>query len=185
METKLLFPNRFKKLGWVLLVPGLILTVMSIFSMNFNLVDTPKSSINFFNEGNIFSHWTNVQNVHPIPFFESGIIFESDNITIARYSEDFTGEIVMTLVALGFLLVAFSREKIEDEWIAKVRLESFVWGFYLYILAFVIICWTQYQFGFLMILCWCLLIPPIVFLLRFHWFVYLKPYFESKKEAKV
>jgi hypothetical protein len=178
METKLLFPNRFKKVGWVLLVPGLVLTIMSIFSINFNLLDIPKSSFNFFNEGNFFSNWTTVQNVHPIPFFES---YEK---APSRYSEDFTGEIVMTLVALGFLLVAFSREKIEDEYIAKVRLESFVWGFYLYVLAFIIIAWTQYQFGFLMLLCWCLLIPPIVFLLRFHWFVYLKPYFESRKEAQ-
>jgi hypothetical protein len=120
METKLLFPNRFKKVGWVLLVPGLVLTIMSIFSINFNLLDIPKSSFNFFNEGNLFSNWTTIQNVHPIPFFES---YEKAQ---SRYSEDFTGEIVMTLVALGFLLVAFSREKIEDEYIAKVRLESSV-----------------------------------------------------------
>lgn len=166
METKLLFPNRFKKLGWVLLVPGLVLTIvieMEILPYHFNKNDT-------------FVRWATIKNMHPIPFIEK------PNVNGNREPENVINELAMSFVAIGFLLVAFTREKKEDEYISKIRSDSFVWSFYLYVAAIFIVIWTSYSLDFIFVITWLVLLPPIIFLLRFHWFVYIKPYFESSKE---
>jgi hypothetical protein len=177
METKLLFPNRFKKIGWVLLVPGLVLSIYSIILMVIPETIKPQNTLfthfSFFEEHHIFSKWTTITGF-TIAHIQSGF-----------QMEDMMGEILMTFAAIGFLFVAFSREKIEDEWIAKIRIESLVWSFYLFILVLLLVIWFAYSFSFVLYLALSLLILPIVFLLRFNWLVYLKPYFESRKEAKL
>lgn len=169
METKLLFPNRFKKLGWVLFIIGLLLTI---------IIEIEIFPIHLNNESAI-ARWTTIKSMHPIPFIEK------TNSNGSREPENIINELAMSFVAIGFILVAFTREKKEDEYISKIRSDSFVWSFYLYVVAILIAIWTSYSLDFIFVITWLVLLPPIIFVLRFHWFVYLKPYFESRKEAKV
>ena len=161
MKTKLLLPNCFNTIGWIVFVPGFILTLLGLI--------LPESEwflpLNFFDGRHVFSQWTTFKNLH------------FDIFTIA----DFGGEILMTLTALGFFCVAFSRLRMEDEWIEKVRLESLLWGFYLHSGFFMVAVWVSYGPDFSVWLAWNMLVAPVVFLVRFHWVVYVKSYFEQKK----
>lgn len=172
METKFLLPNRFKKIGWFLFVPGLLMTIVSLFISTFFPNQDLLKSFNFLGEDHIFKHITTIHH-----FRNSIKPFEGAE------NEDLANEIVMTLVALGFLWVAFSREKQEDEWVAKIRLESLLIGFYAYVILFIMGVWLIYWDNFLNFLYWSLLVAPVVFLIRFHWFVYIKPYLEERRAA--
>jgi hypothetical protein len=163
MDTKLLLPNRFKRIGWVLFVPCLILTILGLLEID--------SSTNFFGASHFFSQWTSIK----VPPGSPLNAFLGENIS------DFAGELLMTLTAIGFFFVAFSRERTDDEWIMKVRLESLLWGFYIHLVGFVLAAWLSYGLGFYLVLSWNMLTAPLVFLARFHWIVYLKPYLEERR----
>ena len=53
MDTKLLLPNRYKRLGWLIFVPCLILTMLSILQL------TP--ALSFFDGEHILSQWTTIK----------------------------------------------------------------------------------------------------------------------------
>jgi hypothetical protein len=165
METKLLLPNFYKRIGWIVFVPCLILTVLALLEVF--------ESTSFFGPKHILYKWTAIsvpQNDSLSAFFDGP-------------SPDFAGEILMTLTAIGFFFIAFSKEKIDDEWIMKVRLESLLWGFCAHILGFLLATWLSYNLGFYMVLSWNMLVAPLVFLARFHWVVYIKSYLEQKEAA--
>ena len=172
MNTKLLFPHRYKKVGWLLLVPGLLLTIVSLIAMLFPEGSWTMKHLVFLGDRTIFSEWLSVEH------FEKIYPFPGD-----FNNQDFSNEILMTFVTIGFLLVAFSKEKQEDEYIATVRAESLIWGFYVNIIYFLIGIWLVYGGDFWTFLYWSLVIPPVVFLVRFHWFIYLKPFFEERGAA--
>ncbi len=169
METKLLFPHRFKKVGWLLFIIGLLFTFAAVFGKRYY----------FFEGEHIFAKWT----TSDIRVSDTWVKDIKTDAIAFELPEDFAGEIVMTLVLVGFLLVAFSREKREDEYIAKIRTESLVWGLYVYFFCLLVIIWATYSLLFWTAMNWIILVPLIVFVIRFHWFVYLKPYFEERKGA--
>lgn len=163
MDTKLLLPNRYKRLGWFIFVPCLILTILSILQL------TP--ALSFFDEGHILSQWTTIR------VAEKGSL----SAFLDASSNDLAGEILMTLTAIGFFFVAFSRERTDDEWIMRVRLESLLWAFYVHLGAFLVAVWLSYSLAFYAVLSWNMLTAPLVFLARFHWIVYVKPYLEERR----
>lgn len=172
MNSKLLFPYRFKKLGWTLLVPGLLLSITSLIAMLFPEDSWMMRNLQFLSEDRTYAKWFTVKNFHDIFPFTKAEFSQDENLMI---------EIIMTLVAIGFLFVAFSKEKHEDEYISKVREDSLVWGFYVNIIYFLLGIWLVYGADFWAFIYWSLIIPPVVFLVRFHWFIYIKPYFEERK----
>jgi len=163
MDTKLLLPNRYKRLGWIIFVPCLILTILSILQL------TP--ALSFFDGEHILSQWTTIK----VP--EKGTL----EAIFDETSNDLAGEILMTLTAIGFFFVAFSRERTDDEWIMKVRLESLLWAFYVHLGAFLLSVWLSFSLAFYAVLSWNMLTAPLVFLARFHWIVYVKPYLEERR----
>src|ERR1700761_7771315 len=74
------------------------------------------------------------------------------------------------LMAMGLFLVAFSKEKIEDEQISQLRLDSLQWAIYLnYVLLIVSLIFssdTQH------ILFLNLLVPLVFFIVRFQWKIF-------------
>src|SRR5690242_15327562 len=52
---------------------------------------------------------------------------ESGSLIQSSY-EDFTNELALMLVVSGLLITAFSKEKVEDELIAKIRANSLYWA---------------------------------------------------------
>ncbi|EJF11426.1 hypothetical protein O71_03159 [Pontibacter sp. BAB1700] len=81
-------------------------------------------------------------------------------------------ELVAIVAIIGGVLAAFSEEKDEDEYIAKVRLESLLWatyinyGFLLFSVLFV------YGLGFYQVMLFNMFTVLFIFLIRFNYVLY-------------
>ncbi len=76
------------------------------------------------------------------------------------------------LVLVGLFLIAFSKEKIEDEQIGQMRLESLRWAiyFYYFVIVLSIIFTGGIDFGdMLRLSTW---VPLLFFIVRFRWVIY-------------
>jgi len=144
MNVNCLFPNVFKKAGWFVLIPAVILGISSeILEYTPQLLDCNVLSIDvdaIFNEKRIFG-------------------FEKNNIL---------NEILGVLIIISGLMVAFSKEKAEDEYISKIRLESLVWAVYvnygILLFSFLFI----FGFSFLWIMIFNMFTILVFFILRFN-----------------
>lgn len=85
---------------------------------------------------------------------------------------DITNTVVGILFILGGLLVSFSKEKNEDEYIAKLRLSSLLWAvavsYLLLLLAFVFV----YGTAFLNVMIYNMFTVLIIFIIRFNYILY-------------
>jgi hypothetical protein len=148
METKFLFPHRYKKVGWVLLIPffilGLWFTITGQeYEPGFLTYSQGKSSV----------------------FDDPSFLF---NLTY----NNFTNEILGIGLLLGLILTAFSKERIEDERVKHLRLESLLWAVYcnsfLILMAFIFI----YGSLFMTVMTYAMFTPLIFFILRFNWLLW-------------
>lgn len=77
-------------------------------------------------------------------------------------------------VLAGLFILAFSRERVEDEQISQLRLDSLRWAIYLnYALLILSLVFTN-GINFIDILRLNLLLPLVFFILRFRWVIYLQ-----------
>ena len=107
MKLNYLFPNKYKKIGWLIFIPSAIIGLTTlIFELEPNSLD--------FN----------------IPAIFINKLF-GDKHFIGIVNNNILNEIFGVLIILSSLLVAFSKEESEDEYISKIRLESLVWAVYL------------------------------------------------------
>ncbi len=119
MTTNYLFPHRLKKIGWIIFVPAVTVGIV------FLILDA------FFHDylhSVIFDKFLSVLNVKVFAILYR-VPFGDPSFFEVRESNIFS-EIIGILIILGGILVGFSREKIEDEFIAKTRLDSLVWAVY-------------------------------------------------------
>ena len=148
METRFLFPNRFKKVGWMLLIPSFIAGVF------FLLNDLEP----LFLDVNVFAIYSEAI------FQKSGFfMFVENNIT---------DELIGVFLIIGAILIACSKEKQEDEFIAKIRLESLLWATYVNYLCLLIGMIFVYEIGFYMVMIFNMFTLLIFFLFRFNFILY-------------
>src|SRR5271170_871259 len=104
MKTRFLLPNQYKRIGWLIAIPAFILMIFVLhFDFTFKFLDyTAKGAHLSFDNYFLF-------NIH---------------------SNNFTDELGAFLLITGLLMIAFSKEKEEDERISKLRLESLLWAIY-------------------------------------------------------
>lgn len=148
MNTKLLLPHQFKKTGWLLLIPSALFGMfILIFDFEFSFLDAKAFTI--YNHG----------------FIDPPTIFGLINV---NYTPTISGFIFL----VGAILVAFSKEKHEDEFIANIRLASLVWATYVNyaILAFCFLFFYNFQFGYVMLFNMFTIL--IFFILRFYYSIY-------------
>ncbi|MBJ6367074.1 hypothetical protein [Snuella sedimenti] len=93
-------------------------------------------------------------------------IFDFDFITDFGYN--FLDEVISILIILGGLILGFSKEKIEDEFIYKLRKDSLVWAiiFNYTILLFAIVFF--YDGNFFSVMIYNMFTPLIFFIIRFN-----------------
>lgn len=149
MKKTFLLANSYKKIGWVIFVPSFTLgLIVLISSFQFSFLDCT------------------ILNLFPSNF--------SDNCKTVNWYEsvNLTNTIVGILVLVGALLVGFSKEKQEDEYIGQMRLASLLWAvlvnYCLLILAFVIV----YDFTFLTVMTYNMFTVLLLFIFRFHYLLY-------------
>ncbi|WP_052592913.1 hypothetical protein [Aureispira sp. CCB-QB1] len=150
METQnYLLPNQFKKVGWFLF------TLTSLFTIYYFSQDQEPHFLNL----KVFAFVTDEIMGNGMSYFT--II--NDNIG---------NEIIGFFGILGCLFIAFSKEKCEDELVAKVRLDSLLWATYInyFILMGAIL--FIYSMPFFWILVFNMYTTLIVFIIRFNWMSY-------------
>ncbi|MFM2230602.1 MAG: hypothetical protein RL607_1860 [Bacteroidota bacterium] len=149
MKTKFLFPNSWKKVGWLLFLPGIILVLVSSF-LDINIDDYLQTTVFAVYSDDMLSKssW-----FHCI---QNGI----------------SDELLTIMVIGGGLLVGFSKMKNEDEMISNIRYESLVWATYLNY--GIILFTTLFIFGlaYMNVLIHNLFTLLFFFILRFHYRIY-------------
>jgi len=156
MKNKLLIAHRWKILGWLLAVPAFIGGISFVL---FNFPEYLQVTV---------PEWL----AHFI-WIES---FVSDTPNPTIYLLD---EVIALSLLIGLLLLAFSKEKVEDEWIQQVRLESFQWAFL--VNSMLLIAFTVFTHGspFLSVMVYNMFTPLLIFVARFYYVLYLKPLFSK------
>ena len=94
--------------------------------------------------------------------FRVGDIFASEN-------ENFTNEVSIIGTFLSLFFIAFSKEKQEDEYIQKLRLDSLLIAFYVYGLLTVIGTLVFYSAGYLEFMGFNMFSIQLAFIIRFRW----------------
>jgi len=149
---KYLVSNKFKKPGWLLFVTGITLGIIhSVNDYESNLLIT--KTVSLFHYETIFPN-------------ENGIFRIIENSII--------DELITIIIIVGGLLISFSKEKIEDEFISKVRLDSLVWAI---LVNYVILLFTTvfiYDIRYFHAVIYNMFTPLIIFILRFNYVVYKK-----------
>ena len=145
MKLNYLFPNKYKKVGWLILVPSAIIGLITL------ILEFEPSYLDF--------------NV-PAIFVDN--LF-GDNHFIGIVENNVLNEILSVLVILSSLLVAFSKEKLEDEYISKIRLESLVWAVYLNYAILLISFLFIFDLSFLWVMIFNMFTILLFFIIRFNW----------------
>lgn len=146
MNTNYLFPYKFKKVGWLVLIPSAILGLIILFS---------EYSPDFFN--------------FRVPAIIIDDFLFAEKKLFGMIENNILDEILGVLVIISSILVAFSKEKIEDEFISKIRLESLVWAVYVNYGVLLLCMLFLYDFSFLWVMIFNMFTVLIFFIVRFNW----------------
>ena len=161
MEPRFLFPHRYKLIGWLLAIPSLILglcVLIGDFSFDFLTVKLPFEYI--------FTDTFHTVN---------GSGSATDTVSYLN----FTDEIAAIGTIVGLLLVAFSRVRIEDEYVSKIRLESLQWAIYLNFALLILATIFIHGMAFFNVIVYNMFTPLLLFIIRFHYILFMKPSFEA------
>lgn len=165
MKTNFLFPNKFRIVGWVLLVPAVILGCMIIF-------------------GNFEFSFLNVKVLSLLPD-SFGLAPDVTPIRLWTVATDnFTAELVGILFIVGAVFVAFSKEKNEDEYIARIRLESLLWATYVTFAIQIFCLLFFYGFTFLTSMIINMFTLLIVFIVRYQFIICRSKFQSNEKQYK-
>ena len=139
MRSSLLLPNKFKRIGIVLLIPSLILGALFRFrDFAFDFLTLPFGKT-----------------------ISTGSLNLDEQINL-------TDELALTGIIIGLLFIAFAREKQEDEYIGSIRLESLQWAVLTNYILLIIATWLVHGFAYIDVMMYNMLTVLIIFIIRFH-----------------
>ncbi len=148
MKTNYLLPNKLKKFGWVFFIIGFALWILSM------IFTSEPDFLNF----KVFA-------------ISDTFIF-SDELFFEMTENNVFDEIIGLLLIFGSIFIALSKEKSEDEFISKIRLESLVWATYINYAILVLAILFIFGFSFFTVLVYNMFTLLIFFLIRFNWMIY-------------
>ncbi|MDY8136318.1 hypothetical protein [Aquimarina sp. 2201CG5-10] len=149
---KYLLSNKFKKPGWFLFIIGIILGVI-------HLIDDFESDL---------------LTTKVISLFHKNTFFGSEDGVIRILENSIVDELITLMIIIGGLLVSLSKEKIEDEFITQIRLDSFVWAILVNYLILLFATIFIYDIQYFNVLVFNMFTPLIIFVLRFNYVIYKK-----------
>jgi len=160
MKKSYLFPNYFKKIGYCIVIPFIVILIL-------NASNVPHLNFDFKTFGVL---------VHTLPTFgsENGEISFSLGKTIwfTMVSTDFQATIVPIFIIIGLLLIAFSKEKIEDEMIVKIREQSLIWAVLVNFIILILGILFVFGFSYLYFLSLQIFFVLILFIAKFNFELY-------------
>ena len=145
MKPKFLLPHALKRIGW-----SLIITTIAFYITISN--------------SHVQSYIYQLLDAHKDKF-----------VLLINFLDDFVDEIISVLLITGLNLVAFSKEKIEDEWVSKIRLQSLQWGVYINSAILILSIILFYNLDFLQVMVYNMFTVLIFFIIRFNYILYIKP----------
>ncbi|GAA0722765.1 hypothetical protein GCM10009430_25480 [Aquimarina litoralis] len=147
---KYLLSNKFKKPGWLLFIIGSIAGIY-LQLQGFESDQMRTSVISLFH-------------------YDS---FEKEKNGIIRIiKNDILDELIIILIIIGGLLISFSKEKIEDEFIAKTRLDSLAWSIIVNYSLLLLLTIFIYDMKYFHVLIYNMFTPLLIFIVRFHYVIY-------------
>jgi len=151
MNTLKLLPNHFKKIGWIIFIPSLILGILSLT----DILTLPEVSLPvFYNSG------------FPLSSEENGL-FENTEITIFP-------NLFGILIIIGGILVGCSKEKIEDEYISSLRLKSVFWSLIATYSIILVLFLTIFGSLFFTAMILIMFLPLVLYVFRFNYLLLKK-----------
>lgn len=145
LTTNYLLPNRYKFIGWIVLIPSLLLGIIYLI---------------FQLEADFFS-------ISVFAFFDNPLFHDPGFFKIIE--NNILDEIIAVLILIGAIFVAFSKEKHEDEYISKIRLESLVWATYFNYAVLLLALIFVYNLVFFWVLVFNIFTILFFFIIRFNW----------------
>jgi hypothetical protein len=91
---------------------------------------------------------------------------KTNNFDMGDYN--LTNELALTGLIIGLMMIAFSKEKQEDEFINKLRLESLQWAVIINYILLLIATWFINGTSFLQVMMYNMLTVLVIFIIRFH-----------------
>lgn len=145
MKTSYLIPHKYKLLGWILFVIGII-SGLIIFIGEYDYDILKIKVLSIYGRDGLFG---------TKGFFK---IIENSILD----------EIVALCIIVGGLLVGFSKECIEDEFIYKLRKDSLVWAIIFNYVVLIFAVLFVYNFSFFDVLVFNMFTPLLFFVIRFN-----------------
>ena len=149
MKLNFLFPSKFKRIGWFTLIPSAIIGLLIL------IYEYEPSFLDF--------------NV-PAIFVDE--LFSVNRKTFRMVANNILNEILGVLIIISTFLVAFSKEKSEDEYISKIRFESLAWAVYFNYAILILTLLFIYDFAFLWVMVFNMFTVLLFFIVRFNWQIY-------------
>ena len=143
MKTQFLLPTRFKKLGLCMFVPFVIMAVLQWFG---GVALQP------------YTHWK-----LPLPAIYDGCRWFS------MVSDTVYDEVWIIGLLLSLTFIALAKEKVEDEMITKIRLESMAWALWVTVVVFALETLWVFGFAYMESTFLTLFIYLIIFIAKFHY----------------
>ncbi|MFC5411682.1 hypothetical protein ACFPMF_20335 [Larkinella bovis] len=155
MKTRWLFPYRYQLMGWLLFIPSAVLGLFTRYAdFRFAFLDvafnapTPDSNFLF----------------RAIWWLTDGGSFLSTSANVIN----FTDEIAAIGSIIGLLFIAFSKEKVEDEMISRLRLESLQWAVYINYIVLGVLILVVHGGLFLEVMIYNMFTVLLMFIIRFR-----------------
>ncbi len=141
MKLNYLFPNKWKKVGWFIFIPSAIMGLVTSIACY-----TPE-----FLDMKVFA------------IYSDGIF--AQKVLFGLIKDNILG----VLLIVSLLLIAFSKEKSEDEYILKIRLESLLWAVYVnYAILFIAVLFI-FGMPFFWFMIFNMFTVLLFFIIKFNW----------------
>ncbi|AWA28594.1 hypothetical protein HYN48_00025 [Flavobacterium magnum] len=149
MKTPFLFPNSFKRIGWILFIPAFALCLY------FSVMNVDTDALL---QVNVFA------------LLNDGLFGESKYFGVIRNS--IIDELLLFCLIIGGIFICFSKLKREDEFISRIRYESLVWAVYINYGIVLLLAATIYGLPFMNVLFYNTFTMIFFFIIRFHYKLY-------------
>lgn len=145
MKASLLLPHHYRMYGWIIFIPFLTLGLANYYNQfEFRFLD------------------------FRLPFYPSDSPFGGEG----GYKGNFTDEIAALGLIISLIMIGFSKEKIEDEQISRLRLDSLQWSVYVNYLVLALAILFIHGGYFFSAMVYNMFTVLIFFIIRFRWAIY-------------
>lgn len=157
MKNSLLLSYRWKTLGWIMAIPS------ALAGLYFLLIEE------------YFEYWCVA-----LPAWADHFLWIDRFSTSKSISICLLDEFIALNLLIGLLLLTFSKERVEDEWIQRVRLESLQWAIFINAALLMLFIIFVHGIPFLTVMTFNMFTPLLIFVGRFHYILHLKPLFSKR-----